>query len=868
MTFSKLGTDIQTGSSVELPKASRVQGLYIIGANGTGKSTLIENLIIQDIDQELGLCLLDPHGDLIKAILSRMKKRLEDVILLDIADEDHPFGLNLYQCDNPQSPKAVQYVVNQAMHVFERLYGITRGTPQMLYYLRNCTYTIIANPGHTMAEIPLLLHDAVFRKKLVANVRESRVQRFWNIYENMSSNHRYEETASIINKLDEFLQPLLLNIIGQAKTTINMREIMDERKILLVKLDARLEDMTSLIGSALIAQILNAAYSRTDTPTQKRKQFNVYADEFQWFATKDFATLLTEARKFGIATTIAHQTRQQIDEANRQNSLQAANLIMFRCTAPDAKELAGSFDCTPPPGEPIYEKIMRQATKTEYKVWWEPPEAEEQCIGALVALAKVQIAQSALAVKFLLQPVAKCYKEHDFSRHSQAVYEQFEVRLPLEFPTTRSDRELTYPPALISAHMDAFSMDDPNHWDTTAFAYSQPLIPNSVLWQAMVKQYKYRGDQGLLNLQWREGGNDIKGEVYDYFFRNFYVPKRVPNIIFEHVKDWHDNYTGKQRNTGLWYSDGFAIAPHIQPGVAYPISADVPIEVEKFFYIRERYPLQLFGKDVYTIKGEVFSKLEEELHRVVRPFKEGMSVYFDLDGYNEWSRKASEEHLADLRKLGHKEVFQHIERSTPIDYHWKGPYFPREQQLWIALLQWIQQKILAVDKQKKQLMQTIMRLAACRHEGQEEIFLGWSEPVRITEMEFQIHDGAMQYNQVDREIYRKREGPSTMTYADMENKVANHLSSLPNHQASIKISVDGKASEHTIATIKSNEGISQSALEKRIEEIRKNSLKNGYLRQATEVEEEIIQRQQSYQMGQAQTPQSQRYARQISIEGN
>src|SRR5260370_22212981 len=100
------------------------------------------------------------------------------------------------------------------------------------------------------------------------------------------------------------------------------------------------------------------------------------------------------------------------------------------------------------------------------------------------------------------------------------------------------------------------------------------------------------------------------------------MTKNMPYIIFEHVKDCHDNYTGKQRNTGPWYDDGFAIAPHIQPVVAYPISADVPIEVEKFFYIRESYPLQLFGKDVSTIKGEVFCKLEEDLYRVVRPFKE------------------------------------------------------------------------------------------------------------------------------------------------------------------------------------------------------------------------------------------------------
>src|SRR2546429_8745192 len=122
MTFSVLGTDTQTNQRVELPQASRRQGLYIIGANGTGKTGLIENLILQDIDQGLGVGLLDPHGDLVNAILAKMTKRVEDVILLDITDEEYPFGLNLFECPNPQSPTAVQKIVDLVMHIFEKLY--------------------------------------------------------------------------------------------------------------------------------------------------------------------------------------------------------------------------------------------------------------------------------------------------------------------------------------------------------------------------------------------------------------------------------------------------------------------------------------------------------------------------------------------------------------------------------------------------------------------------------------------------------------------------------------------------------------------------------------------------------------------------
>src|SRR5437588_12581157 len=121
MTFSVLGIDTQTNQRVELPQASRRQGLYIIGANGTGKTGLIENLILQDINQGLGVGVLDPHGDLIYAILARMQKRLDEVIFLDITEFEHPFGLNIFECPNPNNPTEVQKIVDQVMHIFEML---------------------------------------------------------------------------------------------------------------------------------------------------------------------------------------------------------------------------------------------------------------------------------------------------------------------------------------------------------------------------------------------------------------------------------------------------------------------------------------------------------------------------------------------------------------------------------------------------------------------------------------------------------------------------------------------------------------------------------------------------------------------------
>src|SRR5436305_243266 len=161
MTFSKLGTDVETGQTVELPKTSRPQGLYIIGIQGTGKSGLIENLIMQDIKQQIGVCVLDPHGELIEHVLARLpdKQTEEKVIFLDINDYHHPFGLNLFTCADLTNPFEVQKTIDKVKHIFEKLLGVSTETPLILDYLYNCTATLIANPGYTMADIPLLLSD-------------------------------------------------------------------------------------------------------------------------------------------------------------------------------------------------------------------------------------------------------------------------------------------------------------------------------------------------------------------------------------------------------------------------------------------------------------------------------------------------------------------------------------------------------------------------------------------------------------------------------------------------------------------------------------------------------------------------------------
>src|SRR5436305_2263611 len=148
-----------------------------------GKSGLLENLIMQDIDQQIGVCVLDPHGELIEHVLARLEPKHErDVILLDVADEDYPFGLNLFTCPNPNSPKAVEKTVDKVMHVFDKLLGVSDETPLIAQYLLHCTHTLVANPGYTMAEIPLLLTNKNCRQRLVANVKKVQTRLFWDEY--------------------------------------------------------------------------------------------------------------------------------------------------------------------------------------------------------------------------------------------------------------------------------------------------------------------------------------------------------------------------------------------------------------------------------------------------------------------------------------------------------------------------------------------------------------------------------------------------------------------------------------------------------------------------------------------------------------
>lgn len=348
-----LGLNATTGQPVTLGAEERQQGLYIPGNTGTGKTTLLLNLIVDDMEAGHSLCVLDPHGDLLEDVLARVPaKREQDVILLDVADSDYPFGLNLYECPDPKDQATAARIADQSVEVFKKIWGDTSWGPRLQDLLGNLAFTLLENPGCTMSEIPLLLTEERVRDRLVANVKNPVVRQFWeNDYPKVAREQR-ELYESTLNKVRAFLRnPVLYHIVGQTKTSVDFGDVMALGKIVLGKLAlGRVGDgVVSLLGSILVGKLLNAALSRQDIPPQMRHQFHLYADEYHRFAIRDFAVLLAEARKFNVSTTICHQFLDQLDRENRGAVLAVPNMVVFGVSGPVAEVLAKGFDATPPP---------------------------------------------------------------------------------------------------------------------------------------------------------------------------------------------------------------------------------------------------------------------------------------------------------------------------------------------------------------------------------------------------------------------------------------------------------------------------------------------------------------------------------------
>jgi len=347
-----IGINQENGTPVLLEDRARRRGLYMIGKNGTGKTTLLLNLLLQDI----GCCFIDPHGDATDDLLTRIPaEHLQRVVLLDAGDRDYSFGVNLFQVDDPSDHIVVARRAEQAVSLFRKLWGEGEGAswgPRLEDLLANVAYTLIYNPGMSMADISIMLDPAetAVRARLARSVHNEEIRAFWRRYERLSLNDKEIWTAPLLNKVRPFTRhPLIRRIVGQPETTVRIRDAMDGGQIVLLKLQRSVlgDQAANLIGSIVIGLLLNAALSRADTPAAERRPFHLYADEYHRFATPDFADLIDEARKYLVATTIAHQRRSQLDHEHRAAPLNAVNIVVFGINGEDAEELKTNFNAKP-----------------------------------------------------------------------------------------------------------------------------------------------------------------------------------------------------------------------------------------------------------------------------------------------------------------------------------------------------------------------------------------------------------------------------------------------------------------------------------------------------------------------------------------
>jgi hypothetical protein len=358
----RIGTNVPSGGEVCISRTARQQGLiHIVGVSGSGKTTIKLNLINQALQADEGLALIEPAGDLTRAVIATMpEKRVRDVVLLNLMDcGEEPFGLNIFQAPEPRSVTEVAKTASHVYHIFAKAWGIGPQTPNLGMVLRHVTRTLIDSRA-SFAEVRLLLEDPAARQAMVKNVTSSNTRQFWASYNRLSDREKRDQAASFLNKCDAYLQEGIGNILSQERSTIDFRTILDSNTVLLVLLSPQLSEMSRLIGSMVIAGILRAAYSRADTPEEKRRPFSLFIDEFQHFLTEDTAVMVHESRKWGLSPVVlGHQTLEQLDEANRAAVAGASIRMVCRVSPEDAKALAPGFDTTPTRREVIGEEPVR-----------------------------------------------------------------------------------------------------------------------------------------------------------------------------------------------------------------------------------------------------------------------------------------------------------------------------------------------------------------------------------------------------------------------------------------------------------------------------------------------------------------------------
>jgi hypothetical protein len=348
LSHTPFGYHPDTQDELHIPDNDRYAGTYVLGVQGSGKSALLQNLITADMQNGHAVIVIDPHGDLVTSCLSHVpQNRLQDTYLLDMEDEDFPFGVNIFHSARLTSGMDTSIAVERLMHIFEVLWPEVMSQQNLPRYLRAATLTLLANPGTTLVDMYLLLQDQVYRGRLVANVADQSVQQFWHTqYNELGPHEQYRRVQPLIGRLEALFmgRSLVRNIVGQRQNTISFRQSIEQKRIVFIKLPTKtIAQDARLIGTILLAQIHAAIFSFANVPQDKRPGVSLYVDEFQHFATSDFSELFTEGRKYGLRLTIAHQYRNQLPSFLQASTMTALSKVCFRLTPEDGREMAHLF---------------------------------------------------------------------------------------------------------------------------------------------------------------------------------------------------------------------------------------------------------------------------------------------------------------------------------------------------------------------------------------------------------------------------------------------------------------------------------------------------------------------------------------------
>jgi len=358
-----LGTK-RDGTTVSIHEKDRRKHMAIFGKSGVGKTTLMRNMVVADLDAGNGLTVVDPHGSLIEDILDVIPRhRTNDVIYLNPADPSHILGLNVLESVDPSQRSLV---VSSLISIMRNLWPLNWG-PRTEYILEHAVYALLEQPEPvTLAALPKLLVDQTYRKQIVQNVTDPAVQSFFRFYEGQNDRLREESIAPLLNKVSKFItNPLLRAVIGQTSSSFDFRWAMDTGKILLCNLSkgALGEDVSSLLGSLIVTKLSLASLSRQDVPEVDRRPHYLYADEVQNFTHGvDFPTILSESRKYALSLIIGTQTLSQLpDESMAAVFGNCATIVSFRVSGDDAKALVREFASSgdgPRLAEDMYDVII------------------------------------------------------------------------------------------------------------------------------------------------------------------------------------------------------------------------------------------------------------------------------------------------------------------------------------------------------------------------------------------------------------------------------------------------------------------------------------------------------------------------------